>query len=234
MNWDCDVIFEDDYLLAVNKPAGLPTQAGHDPGRANLYQLMQDLREEKLFLHHRLDKDTSGVLLLGRKPEANKGLTEMFREHLLQKTYWALAKKAASGETPDEILVKDHLAPVRGTNKQLMRMVKVKSGGWSAETRFKLIQALSLADLWEAQPVTGRTHQIRVHLSGLTRPIFGDFLYGGKSSEVPRLMLHAKSLEFKHPVTGTQLKIEAPLPSDFTKLLAKWSSPSFPQAPPQA
>lgn len=214
------VLFEDEFILAVDKPPGLPTQAGHDPRRPNLYSLLQEMRAEKLFLHHRLDKDTSGVLILGRHPRANKGLTDLFREHQLQKTYWAMTKPGADDQ--DKIHVEDHLAPVRGTNKQLMRMVKVKSGGWKAETDLRRLEKLAKAELWEALPKTGRTHQIRVHLAGTGRPILGDFLYGGKSAEVPRLLLHAKSLAFRHPVTNEEMLVEAPLPKDFVSLLEKW------------
>ena len=226
MPWEIPVLYEDEFILAVSKPPGLPTQAGHDPRRPNLYTLLQEQRGEKLFLHHRLDKDTSGVLLLGRHPRANKGLTDLFREHRLQKTYWALAKKSAKDPIDElqECTVTDHLAPVRGTTKQLMRMVKVKSGGWKAETHFRKLESLKAADLWEARPLTGRTHQIRVHLSGLGRPIFGDFLYGGKSAEVPRLCLHAKALDITHPVTGEPLHLEDVIPTDFQSLLKKWGS----------
>lgn len=216
------VLFEDEFILAVDKPPGLPTQAGMDPRRPNLYSVLQEKRGEKLYLHHRLDKDTSGVLILGRHPRANKGLTDLFREHRLQKTYWALTKPGKTEET--RIAVSDHLAPVRGSNRQLMRMVKVKSGGWKAETDLRRLEKTGRAELWEALPKTGRTHQIRVHLAGTGRPILGDFLYGGKSSEVPRLLLHAKALAFQHPVTGDELRIEAPLPKDFTTLLEKLRS----------
>ena len=229
VNWEINTLYEDDFLLAVAKPAGLPTQAGHDPRRPNLFTLLQASRGETLYLHHRLDKDTSGVLILARHPQANKGMTELFREHLLTKTYWALAKKLnpARPKKPeddlDQLTVRDHLAPVRASNRQMMRMVKVQSGGWVAETQLKKLKSLTQGDLWETQPLTGRTHQIRVHLAGLGRPIYGDFLYGGKSAEVPRLLLHAKSLELKHPVTGAPLKIEAPLPADFQTFIDKWS-----------
>ena len=88
-----------------------------------------------------------------------------------------------------------------------------------AETRLDLLKNEKSFQLWEATPRTGRTHQIRVHLAGIGRPILGDFLYGGKSSEVPRIMLHAKSLEFKHPITSEILKVSAELPLDFQKKL---------------
>lgn len=218
--FEMPVLFEDEFILAVDKPPGLPTQAGHDPRRPNLYSMLQEKRGEKLFLHHRLDKDTSGVLILGRHPKANKGLTDLFRDHRLQKTYWAITKPGK--QDASQISVSNHLAPVRGSNKQLMRMVKVKSGGWKAETSLRRLEKSDRAELWEALPKTGRTHQIRVHLAGTGRPILGDFLYGGKSSEVPRLLLHAKSLSFQHPVTGADLLIEAPIPKDFSALLEKF------------
>jgi len=221
--WELALLFEDEFILAVNKPPGLPTQSGHDQKRPNLYGLLQEQQKQTLFLHHRLDKDTSGVLLLAKHPRANKGMTELFREHQIQKTYLAIAQKAGAEPPPPSFSVLDHLAPVRGSQRQLVRMVKVKSGGWRAETHFRCLESWRQADLWEAQPRTGRTHQIRVHLAGVKRPILGDFLYGGKSDKVARLLLHAKSLQFKHPVTGLVLNIEAPLPNDFLKAMQSFS-----------
>lgn len=221
MAWEFPVLFEDENILAVAKPAGLSTQASFDPRKENLYALVQEQRGEKLFLHHRLDKDTSGVLLLGRHPRANKGLTDLFRDHQIQKSYWALAKRAEKPAPPSTWTVKDFLAPVRGQGKLKMRMVRVKSGGWHAETDFKWLEAFQGADLIEAWPKTGRTHQIRVHLAFEGRPILGDSLYGGRSPLVPRLLLHARSLEFLHPVTRAPMKIEAPLPRDFETILEK-------------
>jgi 23S rRNA-/tRNA-specific pseudouridylate synthase len=102
-----------------------------------------------------------------------------------------------------------------------MRMVRVKSGGWVAETHFRLQESYSDCDLIEAWPQTGRTHQIRVHLAFEKRPILGDHLYGGRSNKVPRLLLHARTLAFAHPVTKAEIKIEAPLPADFESILQK-------------
>lgn len=219
-----EILYEDQDIVVIDKPPGLPTQAGQDPRRPHLYGLLQEQRGEKLFLHHRLDRDTSGVLLLGRHPRANKGLTDLFREHRLEKVYWALTRPGSEPVPAEngEVVVRDHLAPVRGQNRQLTRMVRVKSGGWSAETRLRLLESLGPAEFWEARPLTGRTHQIRVHLAGLKRPILGDPLYGGKSTEVPRLLLHARSLRFRHPVTGAELTVESPVPRDFQTLLEKW------------
>ncbi len=218
--WTIPILYEDQDILAVAKPAGLSTQASFDPRKENLYSLLQERRAEKLFLHHRLDKDTSGVILFGRHPRANKGLTDLFRDHQIQKTYWALAKKGKS-HSSHEWTVRDHLAPVRGSNKNKMRMVRVKSGGWPAETSFRRLESFLDSEWIEALPKTGRTHQIRVHLAFEGQPILGDPLYGGRSSFVPRLLLHARSLEFAHPVTKEKQKIEAPIPDDFQALLER-------------
>ncbi|MFN7729301.1 MAG: RluA family pseudouridine synthase [Bdellovibrio sp.] len=224
MTWTFPVLYEDSDILAVLKPAGLSTQASYDPRKENVYGLVQEQRGEKLFLHHRLDKETSGVLLLGRHSRANKGLTDLFRDHQIQKSYWALAKRGTLAPPPKTWTIKDHLAPVRGQGKNKMRMVRVKSGGWVAETKFYLQESFIDCDLIEAWPQTGRTHQIRVHLAFEKRPILGDHLYGGLGEGgpgVPRLLLHAKTLSFAHPVTKAEIKIQAPLPTDFESVLQK-------------
>ena len=102
--WDIPVLYEDEELVAVNKPPGIPSQAAQGPKRPNLYGLLQEVRGEKLYLHHRLDKDTSGVLILARHPRANKGLTETFREHNLKKTYWAITKKNLENDEVAEFI----------------------------------------------------------------------------------------------------------------------------------
>lgn len=218
--WNIPVLFEDQDILLVNKPAGLQSQSSVDTQKENLYSLLQQQRNEKLFLHHRLDKDTSGVIMFGRHPRANKGLTDLFRDHLIQKTYIAIAKK------PEDIsnaswTIQDHLAPVRGQGKKQMRMVRVRSGGWKAQTDFKRLESLSDVELIEAKPHTGRTHQIRVHLAFEKQPILGDRLYGGFSAKATRLFLHAKSLSFHHPVTEKPLLIECELPAEFNHTLEK-------------
>ena len=216
------ILFEDEDLIAVLKPAGLASQSTPDPKRPHVISVLQQQYPHPYFLHHRLDRDTSGVLLLGKTKRVNAGLTEIFREHQIKKTYWALSLN----RTPDNprllarnFTISDHLAPVRGAGKKLMRMVKVKTGGWQAETHFSLLESFGTFHLIEAKPVTGRTHQIRVHLAGEKLPIAGDFLYGGKSSAVPRILLHAKTLQFVHPLSQKDLILEAPLPKDFQTVL---------------
>ncbi len=216
-----EIIFEDDDLIAVNKPPGLPSQATVDTRRPHVISQLQIMFPQgKFFLHHRLDRDTSGVLLLGKSERINKAMTEIFREHQIQKTYQALSKRSEI-QIGGEWTVENHLAPVRSGARQLMRMVVVKKGGWIAKTQFRLLHEFSDFLHIEAQPITGRTHQIRVHLASDKRPILGDNLYGGKSNLVPRLMLHAGNLKLKHPITGKILDLCAPVPKDFATLLRK-------------
>jgi RluA family pseudouridine synthase len=216
-----EVLFADDDIIFVNKPAGLNSQQTLDKKIPHVTsQLEKQFPGQKFYLHHRLDRDTSGVMLLGKSERANKFLTDIFREHKIQKTYLAFIKKEKP-ITEKKWTVKNHLAPVRdkAAGKKLMRMVVVKKGGWGAETHFELIEEKPNFYVVEAHPVTGRTHQIRVHLACERRPILGDNLYGGKSTIVPRLMLHALRLQVVHPITQQDLTVEAPLPQDMRTLL---------------
>lgn len=213
-----EVLFEDADLIAVNKPAGLVSQATLDPRRLHLVSWIEKHLGIKASLQHRLDKDTSGVIILGKTKRVNGPLTDLFREHQMQKTYWALAKPK-SDDTREDFQVDNHVAPVRDAKKKLLRMVEVKSGGWRATTDFRLLNRNAKFDWIEARPLTGRTHQIRIHLAGLKRPIWGDFLYGGKTDQFPRLMLHARELKMLHPITKQELRIEAPVPKDFESFL---------------
>jgi RluA family pseudouridine synthase len=218
-----EVLFADDDLIFINKPAGLNSQATLDKRIPHVVsELEKQFPAQKFYLHHRLDRDTSGVMLLGKSERANKHLTDIFREHKIQKTYLAFIKKEKP-LTEKTWAVKNYLAPVRdkAAGKKLMRMVVVKKGGWPAETHFELVNEKPNFYVVQAQPVTGRTHQIRVHLACERRPILGDNLYGGKSTIVPRLMLHALKLEVVHPLTGEKLSVEASLPQDMSTLLSK-------------
>jgi len=215
-----EVLFEDDDLLVINKPAGLLSQQSLDPRRPHVTAWIRQHLKLAVALHHRLDKDTSGVLILGKSKRVNAGLTDLFRDHKVKKTYWALAK-IKTDDARETFSVTNHVAPVRDAKKKLIRMVEVKSGGWKAETDFRLLKRTETFDWIEARPHTGRTHQIRIHLAGLKRPIWGDFLYGGKTDQFPRLMLHARAIEFLHPITGTLHRIEAPSPPDFQSFLTR-------------
>ena len=229
------VVFEDEWLLVVNKPSGLPTQPTVDPLRPNLFEMAKTFLRERdqapeayVGLHHRLDRDTSGLVLFTKKTEANKGVSELFSEHRIQKSYQCLSWRAPgssqipSGET---FMVEDYIGKI-GTQSGITRFGSVTHGGDRAITQFRLIEAFRDAYWFEALPKTGRTHQIRVHSSGKGFPIFGDSLYFPEGlspiHSPPRLMLHAAKLEFFHPITGEEIKIECPLPLEFVNYLSQF------------
>lgn len=228
-----EILFEDEFIICVNKPAMVLSQASFNKDRKPINQLLEEFRPDltgTLFMHHRLDYETSGVFLFSKSKVANAPLTEMFKTHSFEKIYHCLTRPnalAASKKIQCQILLEDHsewviknfMAPAKGLGKKT-RMISVKSGGWAAETHFKILKTTPKFHHIQCQPKTGRTHQIRQHLQESYRSILGDNIYGGKSSEVPRLMLHAFQLNFKHPVTKAQTNVEAGLPQDFKKVLS--------------
>lgn len=226
-----DILFEDEYLIAVNKPAGLPTQPTLDEARDNLFALLKKFLKARdgaadpyLGLHHRLDRDTSGVILFTKKTEANAAVAELFSGRKAQKTYHAITAKPRGGLIRDEFEVKNYLGKAKGAGKKSI-FTEVHSGGDFAHTSFKVLERFSRG-LWiQAMPHTGRTHQIRVHLAESGMPIAGDATYGGDRSVAPRLMLHAVSLTFPHPITQTQVTVSSPLPEDFIQCLEQLRRP---------
>jgi RluA family pseudouridine synthase len=223
------VLYRDEWLLAVTKPAGLQVHASADPTRPDLFtilrrQLAGDAVAEGeglpyLALHHRLDIDTSGVIVFASAPEANRGLAEAFGEHRVEKVYEAITGRAAAAPA-GRWTARGPLAPV-GTGRAAR--VRVVAGGQTAETSFAVVRRYPDALLVEARPATGRKHQVRAHLSDAGLPIAGDARYGGPPSiggvAVPRTMLHAARLRFSHPVTGAPLDIRCPRPDDFQHLI---------------
>jgi RluA family pseudouridine synthase len=207
------VLYEDENLLAVNKPAGLPTQPTVDEARNNLFAAVKKYLGPTAYLglHHRLDKDTSGIVLFTKKEEANKGVGELFSKHQIQKTYVSISY-AMKKEIQNEWTIKNYLARMAKSPKQH----SVRSGGDVAETFFKVVENQFPILKIEAFPKTGRTHQIRVHLAEDGLPILGDPLYGEDiPKKVSRMMLHAWKLEFVHPINNEKLVIESPLPQNF-------------------
>lgn len=220
-----DILFEDEFLIAVNKPAGLPTQPTLDEARENLFAVVKKFLKVRtgeadpyLGLHHRLDRDTSGVILFTKKKEANAGIAEIFSGREAQKVYQALTGKPRGSHQPDQFEVKNYLGKAKGSGKKAI-FTAVHSGGDFAHTSFRVLERLPRAYVVEAMPHTGRTHQIRVHLAEGGTPILGDATYGGDRTLAPRLMLHAASLTFPHPIHQTQISVHSPLPEDFTRCL---------------
>ncbi|MCX7092623.1 MAG: 23S rRNA pseudouridine(955/2504/2580) synthase RluC [Methylobacter sp.] len=216
------ILFEDDGFLIVNKPAGFAVHGGSGVS-SGIIEGLRLLRPEAHFLElvHRLDKDTSGCLIIAKKRSALKQLHELFRDNHVQKTYLALL----AGQWARKKLVVN--APLlKNVSKGGERMVVISQAGKEAETLFRRMKVFADSTLVEASPKTGRTHQIRVHAASLGHPIVGDERYGRddinrgfKGRGYKRMFLHAEKLTFQHPLTGVLLNILAPLPQPLEELL---------------
>jgi 23S rRNA pseudouridine1911/1915/1917 synthase len=215
------VLFLDDALIAVDKPPGLPTHATADPSRPSLVGHVERFLESRgvratLAVHQRLDRDTSGVVVFGLDPRANQGLARAFAERLAEKRYLAL-----TATPPEPVPPRFRVSAAIGPATAGQPSVRVGGpGARAAETDVIVREHLDGALLVEARPLTGRRHQVRVHLAHAGLPILGDELYGRADPRVPRLMLHAWRLELPHPTTGEPLGIEARIPADFAVVVA--------------
>lgn len=216
------ILYEDDGFMVVNKPAGFPVHGGSgiDSG---IIEGLRRLRPEATFLElvHRLDRDTSGCLIIAKKRSALRRLHDLFRDDRVHKTYLALL----AGQWARKKMIVN--APLlKNVSKGGERIVVVSQSGKEAETLFRRVKLFKNSTLVEASPKTGRTHQIRVHAAWLGHPIVGDERYGlaevnktfyGKGYK--RMFLHARELTFDHPATGKPIKFEAPLPAQLQDLL---------------
>jgi 23S rRNA pseudouridine955/2504/2580 synthase len=216
------ILFEDEGFLIVNKPAGFAVHGGSGVS-SGIIEGLRLIRPDAHFLElvHRLDKDTSGCLLIAKKRSALRKLHELFRDDQVHKTYLALL----SGQWARKKLVVT--APLlKNINKGGERIVVISPTGKAAETLFRRLKLFRNATLVEASPKTGRTHQIRVHAASMGHPIIGDERYGldevnkvFKTKGYRRMFLHAETLKFQHPVSGVLMSISAPLPSQLENLL---------------
>jgi 23S rRNA pseudouridine1911/1915/1917 synthase len=215
------LLFADPHLVAIDKPAGIPAQATLTSDRGTLPELAAALLGGPVTLVHRLDRETSGVTVLARSPEATLALAEAFRAGVPEKTYLALCLRPPS---PPQ----GRIEAAIGRDPRRAGLRTISPGGDAAATRYRTL-AIGHAALVEARPETGRTHQVRVHLAHLGAPLLGDPKYGGPrmvgAVSVPRVMLHAARLELPHPVTGAPLRFEAPVPADFAALAAALECP---------
>jgi 23S rRNA pseudouridine955/2504/2580 synthase len=217
------VLYRDEWALVVNKPAGLAVQGGTGTER-HVDALLDGLRfesAERPRLVHRLDKDTSGVLLIARHAAAAAFFTRAFREKTTRKIYWAVV---AGLPRPERGRIDLGLSKGGGAKGGGRERVHADEGGKSAVTFYRVIDDAGGRVSWVALlPVTGRTHQLRAHCAALGTPILGDGKYGGAAAQLPggaaahRLHLHARSLELPHPDGGT-LRVIAPLPPHMRRL----------------
>jgi 23S rRNA pseudouridine955/2504/2580 synthase len=229
------VLWKDDHVIALNKPPGLPTQGGSKQTRHvdGLAEALKFGYDEKPRLVHRLDKDTSGVLMLARTRAAAQGLTAALRHKQTRKIYWALV---AGVPTPylGEIRYGLVKAPGHGKGGEGEKMraihpgeVARTEGAKRAHTLYATLYRVAGRASWVAlEPLTGRTHQLRAHMAEIGHPIIGDGKYGGSSQDnmgdgwgaqlggviSRKLHLHARSMTFEHPVTGKPITVTAPLP----------------------
>lgn len=225
------VVHEDEVLLVVDKPAGMVVHPapGH-PGGTLVNALLArfpelaDAGNDRPGIVHRLDRDTSGLILVAKHEKVRRALQRQFKERQVHKTYLTL--------------LHGHLqphwgrieAPIGRDPNHRQRMA-VLAGAREAITEYHVLRRLTAreghsADIYslvKAEPRTGRTHQIRVHFASIGHPVVGDPVYGRRRSglDVPRQFLHAQRLEFRHPVSGHRLELDAPLPADLTAVLAR-------------
>ena len=208
------IIYEDNHLLVVDKPAGLSVLPdGWEKDSEYLVKRLQD-QYGKIFIVHRLDKITSGVMVFARDAETHRVLNIQFENHEAQKTYHAILE----GNPKWEEKVAKH--PLRANVGHKHRTMVDDRKGKPSETRFRVMKRYQESALVEAKPMTGRTHQIRVHAYALGHPLVEDVLYGARDRYgLPRPMLHAQSLLFVHPVSNENMKFSAPHPADFEAAL---------------
>ncbi len=202
-----EIVFTDDHVIVAEKPAGLVTAPTPESDRGDLLdQLVR--RYGEVYLVHRLDLPTSGLLVFARTREANKQLGEAFARHDVDREYRAVAVGHVTPQTVDR--------PIQGKR---------------AVTHIDVLEALVGATLVSVRIETGRTHQIRIHLAGLGAPVAGDHQHGGEASRTftpraPRLALHAAMLGFTHPATGERVRFERPLPAELATWIARLRSPT--------
>ncbi len=219
------ILFEDDGLIILNKPAGIAVHGGSGVSFGVIEALRYLKKNAKtLELVHRLDRDTSGCLMIAKKRSILRAVHEQLQNGMVEKIYWTLVKGQWQGGAAV-------LAPLQKNHLQSgERMVRVSAEGQSALTEFKILGSTALATLMEAKPKTGRTHQIRVHAASVGHPIAGDPKYGEaefnrvmKQNGLNRLFLHARQLILRLPGYQDPLSIKAPLEPELQACLARFN-----------
>ena len=218
-----DIIYEDNDIIVINKPKGMVVHPANGNPDGTLVNAIMAICKDSLSgiggeirpgIVHRLDKDTSGIIIVAKNDKAHINLSEQIKDHKVKKTYIALVRG----------IVKENEATINmpiGRNEKDRKKMAVTKKGKEAITHFKVLQRYDKYTLLQVNIETGRTHQIRVHLSQIGYPIVGDEVYSNGKNEwnIKGQCLHAKSLEFTHPITGETMHLEAELPEYFENII---------------
>ena len=217
------VLYEDSDIIVVNKPKGMVVHPANGNPDGTLVNAVMSICKDSLSgiggeirpgIVHRLDKDTSGVIIVAKNDKAHINISEQIKNHEVEKTYIALVR----GNVPENEATIN--MPIGRSTKDRKKMAVTKTGK-NAVTHFKVLKRHNNYTLLEVKIETGRTHQIRVHLAEIGYPIIGDSVYSNGKNEwgIEGQCLHAKSIKFKHPITQKEMFIEAPLPEYFEKII---------------
>ncbi|MCX6793864.1 MAG: RluA family pseudouridine synthase [Candidatus Gottesmanbacteria bacterium] len=216
------ILFEDDAMIAVNKPPGIVVNNAEsvkiDTVQDWVEKTYHIFIENRAGIVHRIDKETSGILLIAKTPAAFAELQRQFKERIIHKTYLAIAHGKLVPDTGEINAPVDRLP----WNRERFGIVP---GGKESITKYHVQGYINDFSIVELYPETGRTHQIRVHLKYINHPIVGDYLYAGRKTArddrtwAPRVMLHAWKLTCTHPASGEALAIEAPIPDDMNEII---------------
>ena len=223
-----EVVYEDSDIIVVNKPKGLVVHPANGNWDGTLVNAVMAICKDSLSgiggeirpgIVHRLDKDTSGLLIIAKNDEAHMNMSNQIKNREVKKIYYALVRGVIS---ENEATIN---MPIGRSDKDRKKMA-VNKNGKEAVTHFKVIERFEKYTLLEVKIDTGRTHQIRVHLSEIGYPVVGDAVYSNGKNEfgVSGQLLHAKSLDFKHPINGKPMHLEANLPDEFRNVLKKLNS----------
>jgi 23S rRNA pseudouridine1911/1915/1917 synthase len=216
-----EILYEDEDLIIVNKPAGMVVHPAHgNPNHTLVNALLFHVRnlsqggdKTRPGIVHRLDKDTSGVMVVAKNDHAHAKLAEQFKEHTIDRVYHAIVRGVVQH---NEGICEE---PVGRAFLNRKKVIVKPSGGKDATTNFKVVKRFSGATLVEVRPQTGRTHQIRVHFAHLGHSVLGDTFYGIPFPPIKRQALHASALGFEHPRTGKWMSFTTELPEDMRELL---------------
>ena len=223
-NIPIDIVYEDEYIAVINKTSNMTVHPAQNIYTGTLvnallyhFKSLSNINEDSIRpgIVHRLDKDTSGLIIIAKTNEAHEKLVEMFQSKNMKKTYIAICKGNFSQKSGriENLIGRDPY--------ERKRMAVVETNGKPAITNYEVIDEVQDFSLMKVNIETGRTHQIRVHMKFLNHPILGDSTYGSPSKLAERQMLHAYMLEFIHPVTKESIKVKGKLPGDFENIIKK-------------